>query len=231
MAIETVSSKTRTHIRSFSRRQGRITPSQRAALETLWGRYGLDPTTLFVPHEVFGNYGPIILDIGFGNGDTLTDTAESYPDKNYVGIDVHRPGVGRLLAQLDQRHIQNVRVYCADVVDILKFNIADASLDGINLFFPDPWPKKRHHKRRLVNPGFAALIGKKLRKGGNFFAATDWEDYATQMQQALSSCTFLENCAGANKFSQRPVERGITKFERRGIKLGHQIWDLNYEKI
>lgn len=231
MAIAAKSSKKSTHIRSFSRRQGRITPSQRAALDTHWNQYGLDPTEQFVPHQVFEKHAPLILDIGFGNGDTLADTAEYYPEKNFIGIDVHRPGIGRLLAQLNLRNIQNVRVYCADAVDILNSNIADTSLDGINLFFPDPWPKKRHHKRRLVNQGFANLIGKKLRKGGRFFAATDWEDYAMQMQQALSSCTLLKNCAGANRFSKRPVQRGITKFERRGISLGYQIWDLIYEKI
>ena len=220
-----------THIRSFSRRQGRITASQRAALDSLWNVYGLNPTDQCAPSTIFLRPGPLILDIGFGNGDTLVDTAERFPEKNFIGIDVHRPGIGRILAQLHERNLQNVRVYYADAVDILKQNIANASIDGVNLFFPDPWPKKRHHKRRLVNPVFADLIGRKLRTGGRFYAATDWEDYALQMLEALNGCTVLKNSACDGKFVQKPFERGITKFERRGIRLGHQIWDLIFEKI
>ncbi len=231
MAITNILAKPATHIRSFSRRQGRITASQQAALNSLWNVFGLDPTGKLCPSTIFARPGPLILDIGFGNGDTLVETAERNPEKNFIGIDVHRPGIGRLLAQLQERNLQNVRVYFADAVDILNQNISDASIDGVNLFFPDPWPKKRHRKRRLVNPVFADLVGKKLRTGGRFYCATDWEDYALQMLETLNDCTVLKNTASNRKFVQKPVERGVTKFERRGIRLGHQIWDLIFERI
>ncbi len=219
------------HIRSFSRRQGRITPAQRNALDTLWNTFGLDENVQLSAHNIFANNGPLIIDIGFGNGNNLTETAELYPENNYVGIEVHRPGVGCLLAQLQQRNLENVRVYCADAIVILKRNIPDACIDRVQLFFPDPWPKKRHHKRRLVTPDFAALIARKLRPGGHFHAVTDWENYAEYMLNALNTCAQLKNCAGNAKFIDSPPKRGLTKFEKRGIYLGHTIRDLIFERV
>lgn len=217
-------------IRSFTLRQGRLTSAQRHALETLWPIYGLDPDQRLDAQTVFGREAPIILEIGFGNGETLTRMADETPDRDFVGIEVHRPGVGHLLLQLKERGLENVRVYCADAVEILVHNVADASLAGINVFFPDPWPKKRHHKRRLINPEFIQLAAWKLKRGGLFHAATDWEDYAGQMLNVLEGCAELENREGSSLYSPRPQYRPLTKFEARGQRLGHGVWDLIFAR-
>ena len=162
------------NIRSFSRRQGRLTPGQQAALEQYWDNYGLHPERPFAPHEVFKRAAPLTLEIGFGNGACLAQMAADNPDKDYIGIEVHTPGVGRLIKQLEELQLENVRIYCHDAVEILENCIPENSLSGIHLFFPDPWPKNKHHKRRIVRPEFVELLATKLKPGAYFHAATDW---------------------------------------------------------
>jgi tRNA (guanine-N7-)-methyltransferase len=217
-------------IRSFVLRQGRLTEAQRNALETLWPIYGLDATQLFDARTAFGREAPVIVEIGFGNGETLARMAAARPDTDFLGIEVHRPGVGHLLLQLKERELTNVRVYCADAIEVLTQNIFVASLAGINVFFPDPWPKKRHHKRRLVNPDFIRLVARKLKYGGFFHAATDWEDYAQHMLGVLRECTELRNAQAENAYAPRPEYRPLTKFEARGQRLGHGVWDLIFTR-
>lgn len=213
-------------IKSFARRQGRITPAQQKALDELWELYGLEPHSELVPEIHFGNQNPIVLEIGFGNGDSLVEMAQNDPDRNYVGIEVHRPGVGHLLIKTQEAGVQNLRVYAHDAIDILNDCIADAALERVQLFFPDPWHKTRHHKRRIVKQDFLQLIARKLIPGGTFHAATDWENYATDMaeQFALSGLFRSEN--PESPFSPRPSYRPLTKFEARGHRLGHGVWDL-----
>ncbi len=218
-------------IRSFVLRQGRITSAQNAALENLWPVFGLDPELAFKPQEAFGRAAPLILEIGFGNGESLAQMALGAPEKNFLGIEVHRPGVGHLLLKVEELGLRNVRVYCTDAVEILRDRIAENSLDGIQVFFPDPWHKKRHHKRRLINSEFVALLADRLKPGGILHCATDWEDYAEKMLEVLEATPSLRNQAGKGSFSERPVYRPPTKFEARGQRLGHGVWDLLFERI
>lgn len=217
-------------IRSFALRQGRFTVAQKRAMDTLWPAHGIDSVDPCDFEAIFGRSAPLVVEIGFGNGETLAQLASDQPQVNFIGIEVHRPGVAQLLLQLKERELTNVRIFCADAVEILTHCIADESLSGVNLFFPDPWPKKRHHKRRLVNPDFLNLLARKLKCGGFFHAATDWEDYARHMMNVLEQCDRLENVAGRTKFSPRPAHRALTKFERRGQKLGHGVWDLIFSR-
>jgi tRNA (guanine-N7-)-methyltransferase len=218
------------HIRSYTLRQGRLTAAQRKAMETLWPRHGLDANQAFEAFTIFGRKAPVIAEIGFGNGESLAQMAFEKPEIDFIGIEVHQPGVGHLLMQLKERGLANVRVYCADAIEVLTRNIADASLAGINLFFPDPWPKKRHHKRRLVNSDFIRLAARKLEKGGFFHAATDWEDYAQHMLSVLENCSEMENSEEGRSFSSRPSYRPLTKFESRGQQMGHGVWDLIFTR-
>jgi len=219
-------------IRSFVRREGRMTPSQERALESLWPRYGVEPTesTLDLP-SLFTAPGPIYLEIGFGMGDSLLALARRFPERNFLGIEVHRPGVGRLLNLAAQYEVNNLRVMSADAVEVLANNIADAALDGIYLFFPDPWHKKRHHKRRIVQPAFTHLIARKLKHGGVFHMATDWEHYAHWALEILNHTPGLKNLAAENGFASDQGDRPPTKFERRGLKLGHGVWDLMFGRV
>ncbi len=217
-------------IRSFIRRQGRITPGQQLAIDQLWTKYGLEPDQPHQFSQIFGRSAPLFLEIGFGNGEALVEMAVTNPDHDFLGIEVHRPGIGHLLLQIQQREITNVRVYCHDAIDILEQQIADNSLAGIHLFFPDPWPKKRHHKRRIVRPDFIKLVTRKLQQDGYFHAATDWENYAQHMLEVLNQQQTLVNESADNEYCKRPDYRPITKFERRGIDLGHCVWDLIYRK-
>jgi tRNA (guanine-N7-)-methyltransferase len=218
-------------IRSFVRRQGRITQAQNQALETLWPLYGLDPALPFEPSAIFGRDAPLILEIGFGDGESLAEMAAAAPAKDFLGVEVHKPGVGHLLLRARDSGLSNIRVYCADAVDILREKIALASLDGLQVFFPDPWPKKRHRKRRLVNPEFARLAAERLKLGGVLHCATDWAPYAEWMLEVLEACGSLRNLAGASGFAERPGHhRPPTKFEARGARLGHGVWDLLFEK-
>ncbi len=217
-------------IRSFIRRQGRITPGQQLAIDQLWTKYGLEPNQTHQFSQIFGRVAPLFLEIGFGNGEALVEMAAANPDHDFLGIEVHRPGIGHLLLQIQQREITNVKVYCHDAIDILEQQIADNSLAGIHLFFPDPWPKKRHHKRRIVRPDFIKLVTRKLQQGGYFHAATDWENYAQHMLEVLNQQQILVNESADNEYCKQPGYRPITKFERRGINLGHCVWDLIYRK-
>lgn len=218
-------------IRSFIRRQGRLTQGQTKALETLWPRYGIEPEENLNAEQRFGKKGPLVLEIGFGNGDSLAEMAAHYPETSFVGIDVHRPGVGHLLMRLEEQGLHNVRVYATDAVEVLKHRIEDESLDRLQLFFPDPWPKKRHHKRRIVQPDFMRWVIKKLKPQGVFHAATDWEDYAHGMAEVLNALAPLRSMAvDGSPFSPRPDYRPETKFERRGHRLGHRVFDLLYQK-
>ena len=218
-------------IRSFVRREGRITAGQQRALRELWPRYGLEADTVLDMANIFGREAPCTLEIGFGNGDALATMAEQQPECDFIGIEVHRPGVGRLLQQLEERNLDNVRVMREDAVHVLKTCIADSSLDRVLLFFPDPWHKKRHHKRRIVQPDFIELLSRKIRPGGRLHMATDWEDYATHMLETMEQSPAFHNCAGSGNFSARPDYRPVTKFEQRGQRLGHGVWDLLFERV
>jgi len=175
-------------IRSFVRREGRMTPAQQRALDELWPRYGVDVAAeLLDLDSLFDRKAPRVLEIGFGNGDALLTMARNNPQNDYLGIEVHRPGVGRLLRRLEEEDIRNVRVICADAVDVLEHNIPEDSLAAVHLFFPDPWPKKKHHKRRIMQPSFASLVASKLAASGMLHIATDWEDYAEHMMAVLNN--------------------------------------------
>jgi len=221
----------RRRVRSFVLRQGRFTPAQQRAFDALWPRFGLDYQA--TPRDfdaVFGRSAPRVLEIGFGNGEALRFAARNDPDRDLVGIEVHAPGVGRLLNALAEDDARNVRIYHHDAVEVLEREIGDATLDEIRIYFPDPWHKKRHNKRRLVNPGFAALLVRKLARGGRLHLATDWQDYAEQMWDVLDATPGLRNRAGPRGAVPRPPWRPQTHFESRGQKLGHGVWDLLYDR-
>lgn len=216
-------------IRSYVLRQGRVSNAQRRAHDTLLPRYGLAyRDQLLDLHAVFGREAPRILEIGCGMGETTVAIAAAHPQYDYLGIEVHTPGVGSLLKQIDAAGLGNVRVIQHDAVAVLEQMIAPASLDGLHIFFPDPWPKKRHHKRRLIQPAFVALAASRLKPGGYFHAATDWQEYAEQMLAVLGAESALENTTAA--YAGRPAYRPQTKFEARGLKLGHGVWDVIFRK-
>ncbi len=218
-------------IRSFVRREGRLTKGQQRALEELWPRFGVEFTPQCLDLDaLFGRTAPRILEIGFGNGGALAELAQQHPENDYFGIEVHRPGVGNLLIQVEKHHLTNVRVSQHDAVEVLEQQIPDHSLDALYLFFPDPWHKKKHHKRRIVQPAFIEMVQARLKPGGILHMATDWEDYADHMLDVMQQAPGFENTAGEGKFSPRPDYRPLTKFEQRGQKLGHGVWDLIYRK-
>lgn len=218
-------------IRSYVLRQGRTTDAQKRAFSEHWPRYGLDyQGTLRDFDQAFGRHAECVLEIGFGNGEQLLFAAEHEPLRDLIGIEVHGPGVGRLLNGLAAIDAGNVRVYQHDAVEVLKNEIADAALDEVRIYFPDPWHKKRHHKRRLIQPEFAGLLCDKLKSGGRLHLATDWENYAEQMWDVLDAEPRLQNKAGPRGAIARPPWRRQTHFETRGLKLGHGVWDLLYTK-
>ncbi len=221
----------RRRIRSFVRREGRITPSQKVALEQLWPRYGIDLNGQMLDWtQMFGRDAPRVLEIGFGNGESLLAQALAHPEQDYLGIEVHRPGVGRLLTRLAEHNLDNVRVICADAVEILDRHLAPASVDCVELYFADPWPKSRHHKRRIVQTGFADLVAQVLKPGGRWLLATDWAPYAEHMLAVLNKHPEFANLSTAGDFVPRPPERMLTRFEQRGLKLGHEVFDLAYRR-
>lgn len=218
-------------VRSFVRRQGRLTLGQQRALDNLWPLYGVEyQEQLLDLNSLFGRDADTILEIGFGNGDSLFQMAEKNPQNNYIGIEVHRPGIGHLLQLIEQSSVKNIRIVCHDAVDVLKQQIPDHSLTRLQLFFPDPWHKKKHHKRRIVQHDFVNLVAQKLKHGGLFHLATDWEDYAKHMLQVLTASNVFNNLSPQNDYVDRPKERPITKFEQRGHRLGHGVWDLLFKR-
>jgi tRNA (guanine-N7-)-methyltransferase len=218
-------------IKSFIRRQGRATAGQELALQNHSEKFCLSPEQSYDFAQVFGRQAPLILEIGFGNGSSLAAMAEANPDLNYIGIEVHRPGVGHLMMLLEQRNINNVRIYHHDAIEILEQKIPDNSLAGVHLFFPDPWHKRRHHKRRIVRPSFVELLHKKLASDGYFHAATDWAHYAKDMLGILTEAKLLKNSSPTGDYCPRPEYRPLTKFENRGLNLGHGVWDLIFRKV
>ncbi len=218
-------------IRSFVLREGRMTEGQRQALERLWPRYGVafNGSPLDLP-RLFGNDRPVFLEIGFGNGDALAQRALQYPEYNHLGIEVHRPGVGHLLQLADQDDLDNVRVLRHDAAEILRDGLTPGSLQGLYLFFPDPWPKKKHHKRRIVQPDFVARLAQLIRPGGLLHMATDWWEYAEHMLTTLQANDEFENTAPDGSYLPRPDDRPETRFERRGQRLGHGSWDLIFRR-
>lgn len=218
-------------VRSFVLRQGRLTPGQQRALDTLLERYGIAACDAPLDLDTaFGRHAPRTLEIGFGNGAALAAMAAAHPERDYLGIEVHRPGVGALLLTLEKQGLENVRVIGTDAVEVLRTALPDQSLAAVHVYFPDPWQKLRHHKRRLIQPPFAALIARKLHASGYLHIATDWEDYAQHMLHVLELAPGFRNSVGAGQFSPRPAERPLTRFEQRGQRLGHRVWDLIYTR-
>jgi tRNA (guanine-N7-)-methyltransferase len=216
-------------IRSYVLRQGRVTDAQRRARDSLLPRFGIPFARATLDLDrAFGRAAPKILEIGFGMGDTTADIAGRHPEIDYLGIEVHSPGVGALLKRIAELELGNVRVIQHDAVEVLEHMLLPASLAGIHLFFPDPWPKKRHHKRRLIQPPFVALLASRMKPGAYLHAATDWEDYAQQIMEVFAAEPQLVNTADG--FAPRPDWRPRTKFEERGLKLGHQVWDVVFRR-
>ena len=218
-------------VRSFVLRQGRFTPAQQRAFDEQWPRFGLDYQGSVRDFDaVFGRTAPRVLEIGFGNGEALRFAAQQDTARDLIGIEVHAPGVGRLLNALGEDGSDHVRVYHHAAVEVLSHEIADGALDEVRIYFPDPWHKKRHNKRRLVQPAFAALLVRKLAGNGRLHLATDWQDYAEQMWDVLDATDGLVNRAGLRGTVERPPWRVQTHFETRGQKLGHGVWDLLYDR-
>ena len=218
-------------IRSFVQRGGRITVAQERALADLWPRFGLDFCgQAFDLGAVFGRSAPCTLEIGFGDGDTLVALARAHPERNFLGAEVHAPGVGHCLLAAAAADLGNLRVVRHDAVELLTESISPGALAEVLIYFADPWPKKRHHKRRLIQPEFVALLASRIRVGGRLRLATDWQPYAEWMVEVLEASADFQNCAGTERFVPRPAERPETKFERRGLRLGHVARDLVFER-
>ena len=216
-------------IRSFVKREGKMTSGQKNAIELLWPEYGIDLRDEVLDlAELFKRDAFTVLEIGFGNGLSLAEMAEAHPEQNYFGVEVHTPGVGGLLVQVKKRGLVNVRVSQDDAVEVLDQQIADGSLDRVQIFFPDPWHKKRHHKRRLIQSEFVKTLVTKLKPKGIIHVATDWENYAEHILQVLIQEPMLANTA--QEYAAKPSYRPLTKYENRGMNLGHGVWDLLFEK-
>lgn len=215
-------------IRSFVRRAGRLTAGQAQALTTLWPTLGLSPSVgrLLDLNAVFGRDAPKILEIGFGNGDSLAHMAANEPQHDFLGVEVHRPGIGHLMLRTAQLQLRNVRVVPMDAVELLRHHIGANAFSGVQIYFPDPWQKKRHHKRRLIQAPFLSRLARHCRAGAFVHLATDWEDYARHMLDTVNASPHWRNAAADRGFSPRPARRPQTKFERRGQRLGHDVWDL-----
>ena len=231
--LEKKEDKTLRKIRSFVLRTGRLTGSQKVALEDLWPKFGIDSSESILDYtELFGNSAPVTLEIGYGMGSSLAEMALADPKRNFLGIEVHLPGIGNLLKLIQQDHIQNLRLLDDDAVQVLEKRITDESLERVHLYFPDPWPKKKHHKRRIVQPDFLKLLAKKLKPDGTFHMATDWQEYAEHMAEVMeASDDFMTINDSGSPYIDRPDFRPITKFENRGLRLGHGVWDLIYKRV
>ena len=218
-------------VRSFVLRAGRATAGQQRALTQLWPKYGVEfsPTALDLP-TLFRRAAPRMLEIGFGAGEALLEFASAHPDVDCIGVEVHRPGVGRLLLGAEAATLSNLRVICHDAVEVLQHQLPLESIALVHIFFPDPWPKKRHHKRRLIQPAFVELLAKVIAPGGTLRLATDWEPYAQHMREVIDASSAFANIAADAGFVARSAERTLTRFERRGQRLGHGVWDLEYRR-
>jgi len=222
---------TRKGVRSFVLRQGRMTDGQKKAYDRNWLKYGLTRDQGIIdPREIFGRDNMLNLEIGFGMGQSLADMAEASPEQDFIGVEVHLPGVGALLKEVEDRGLENIRVYGIDANDVLDLCLPDAALDRVMVYFPDPWPKKKHHKRRLVQHDFVQRLRHKLRVGGVLHMATDWENYAEHMMAIMCESEGFENAEEPGAFSPRPDQRPMTKFEKRGENLGHGVWDLLFHR-
>jgi len=222
-------SEERRPIRSYVLRQGRVSNAQQRAYDSLLPQFGIPFQRETIDLDrAFGRRAPRVLEIGFGMGETTAQIAAAHLDTDYLGVEVHTPGVGGLLKQLDERALTNVRVIQHDVVEVLTQMLAPSSFEGVHIFFPDPWPKKRHHKRRLIQPPFVALLAQRMKPGAYLHVATDWEHYAEQILAVLSAEPLLANTAPA--YAERPDPRPLTKFETRGLKLGHRVWDIVFRR-
>ena len=231
-AVTTDNQKHHRTIRSFVRRAGRITPSQQRAFDTLWPVLGVDHDTGILDIEgLFGRSAPLILEIGFGNGETLVEQAVAHPDWDFLGIEVHEPGIGHCMLKAEEAGISNLRIIHHDAIEVLSHQIPPGSLARLNLYFPDPWPKKRHHKRRIVAPRFLELVADRLAAGGTLNVATDWANYAEHIDEVLSRSDRFACVERREHDGEQPLDRPQTKFERRGLRRGHRIWDWCFEKI
>ncbi len=214
-------------IRSFVLRDGRMTLAQKDALASSWPNYGIDfSKQLLDLNKIFARRAPRILEIGSGMGDATTQMAISHRENDYLAIEVHRPGIGSLMRQIEKNKLLNIRLLSHDIVDILKYQLPENSIDCFYMFFPDPWPKKKHHKRRLVNSSLLTLIKPVLKTHGRIFIATDWEEYAEQIIELIANQSRIINLAGKNNYAPRPKWRPMTKFEKRGLNKGHQVFDF-----
>ncbi len=219
-------------VRSFVRRQGRLTSRQQQALDDVWPKMGMDyQPELFDMGSLFGREAPVVLEIGFGMGASLVMMASQNPEKNFFGIEVHVPGVGACLASAEDENLSNLRVMCHDAIEVLENMLPEQSLEMVQLFFPDPWHKARHNKRRIVQPEFAQLIRSKLKIGGIFHMATDWQPYAEHMLKVMSEAEGYCNVSENSDYVPRPDSRPVTKFEMRGQRLGHGVWDLMFKRV
>ena len=214
-------------IQSFVKRSGRLSKGQSLGLNELWSDFGIDVDSSTLDfEEIFSNQNDVTLELGFGNGDSLLEMAIQEPNQNFLGIEVYEAGVGRLINEANKKNVGNLKVIKEDAVEVLENNVADDSISNFQLFFPDPWHKKRHHKRRIVQMGFLDLLSKKLKSNGTAHIATDWQDYAEHIMETLESHPHFKNLAGVHIYSERPEYRPLTKFENRGQKLGHGVWDI-----
>lgn len=219
-------------IKSFVLRQGRLSTAQQNAIDSQWPKFGLEVSDELLDLEtLFGRQAPTIVEIGFGMGKSLAEMAEANPQQNYIGIEVHRPGIGALLKLVEEKGLTNIRVFNHDAIEVLEKCIPKDSLAGVYLFFPDPWHKKRHNKRRIVQASFAQTIASHLKIDGQFHMATDWEDYALHMMEVMSQAENYRNISGEGNYTPRPEYRPLTKFEARGHSLGHGVWDLIFERV
>jgi len=214
------------------KREGRMTAGQTLAYETMMPIYGVEYQERLLDFStLFANDGPLSIEIGFGMGASLVEQAARYPERNYIGIEVHRPGVGSLLVKMKETGITNIRVISHDAVEVLTDMVANTSIELLQLFFPDPWHKRKHHKRRIVNPEFVQLLHRKIKNDGHFHMATDWQDYAQHMLKVMQTADGWINCSTSNDYIPKPENRPVTKFQKRGEGLGHGMWDLMFKRM
>ena len=218
-------------MRSYVLRGGRLTAGQERALRELWPRFGIeDGDELLDLDQLFGGNAPVILEIGFGNGEATWQMASAHPEENYIAVEVHQPGVGHLLLKIEEHGIENIRIACADATEFLRNRVPEESLGGVRIYFPDPWPKKRHHKRRIIQPSFVRALASRMRLGAILHLATDWEPYAEHMLEVIGGVEGLTNLSASDGFSDKPEWRPETKYEKRGERLGHTVKDLLFVK-